>query len=661
MNNTSNTPQRTTYVWALICLLFLFSIANTIVYYAYRISFTSSIIILCAGLVLLFFGRKKIEAFQIKKCFTRESAENYLMLGAFLIIESTLFFLLFKNQNTTDISNSPWLHLPYLFFILYAIGTALTLALTQKVQNTWIAYTATSLHIFLTYAIVVIIYPLGYGFDGFIHRATEQWIQTHGYILPKQPVYVGQYSLIVFLSHITRLPIFYIDVFFVPFLSALFLPRVIAKTLKAVWSIPERAAINLTWVLPIIFYISLHLTTPHNVLLLLFIITIFATLAFMNNKLTAAVPLILGIAGLGIHALLGAPIFLFVITAIILKNYTKYRTALLVSYTVILIFLFPMLFTLFFWLSGKPLPELSNPLSHLYSFLDLFRLPYWYEKDAGFFWNFLYLMQRVLPFILTLGAVLSFLYIGKKKKIADIHILFLLSFIGFWIGAYLLRSWIIFPDVGAYEQGDYPLRLIKSSIIFLLPWLMYGVYLVVDGIAQKIRRRFSMRAQKIFYVCFLCVCAIVITRSFYFAYPQENKKVHFPGYNVTQADFSAARWIDADNTQYNYIVLSNPLTAIAAMTQFGFPKYFETAAGLHSYYSIPSGGRLFSIYQKMLYEGQRREFMDEAMNFTGVDKSYFVISSFWSNFKQIVEGAKKTADSWQVIDQGKIWIFVYTK
>ncbi len=659
MNNSSVTSRSIPFLWAAICGLFIFSIANTIIYYVYKITPATSFIILSLAILFLLLKRKKIAQLKWRPKFAKENTSNYILLGIFFLVESALLVLLYANRNTTDVSNSPWLHLPYFFFLLYAVGTALMLVITNRIKNIWLAYLATSIHLILTYIVVVIIYPLGYGFDGFIHRATEQWIQTHGYILPKQPVYVGQYSLIVFLSHITRIPIFYIDVVFVPLLSAIFLPRVIGKTLKDVWNIPERMAINLTWVLPIIFYISLHLTTPHNVLLLLFILTMFATLAFMNDRLPSMVPLILGVAGLGIHALLGAPIFLFVLAALILKKYKKFRTTLLVSYTVILIFLFPALFTLFFLLTGKPLPHLSNPFNHIYPFFDLFRLPYWYEERSAIFWEIIYFMQRVLPIIITFGSVMSFLYIAKKKKIADIHILFLLSFIGFWIGAFLLRSWVVFPDVGAYEQGDYPLRLIKSSIIFLLPWLMYGVYVLIDWIKQKTDEKYYERGQRVLYVFFICVCAIVITRSFYFSYPQENKKVHFPGYNVTKADFEAARWIDNDNTEYNYIVLSNPLTAIAAMTQFGFPKYFETANGLHSYYSIPAGGRLFGIYQKMLYEGQRREHMIEAMDFARVDKSYFVVSSFWSNFKQIVEGAKKTADSWEVIDNGRIWIFVY--
>ena len=65
----------------------------------------------------------------------------------------------------------------------------------------------------------------------------------------------------------------------------------------------------------------------------------------------------------------------------------------------------------------------------------------------------------------------------------------------------------------------------------------------------------------------------------------------------------------------------------------------------------------------MLYEGQKREYMDEALELTGADKAYFVVSWYWGSFDGIVEGAKKTANSWEVIsdDSGmeRLWVFVY--
>ncbi|PIT86821.1 MAG: hypothetical protein COU33_01035, partial [Candidatus Magasanikbacteria bacterium CG10_big_fil_rev_8_21_14_0_10_43_6] len=418
-------------------------------------------------------------------------------------------------------------------------------------------------------------------------------------------------------------------------------------------------AINLVWFFPVIFYLSLHLTTPHNVLILLTCAVVFASLSYLRDCIPAFHLIILSLAGLAIHALLGAPLFIFVLAILILKKIQKLKVSFLIFYLVGLTFLFPVLFSLYFLLTNNPLPEISNPLRHVYSFLELFRQPYWYKPNAPFLWELLYHWQRILPVLIGLGACISFLFVAKKKKLDELYLLFLFSFIGLWGGAFLLRSWIIFPNVGVFEQGDYPLRLVKSSIIFLIPFLMYGAYMCGMYIHKKITDIPKVSVLIKFFGLF--VLSIFITVSLYLAYPQQNAKAHFPGYNVTHADFEAARWIHQQNENYDYIVLSNPLTAIAAMTEYGFPKYFETSAGLHSYYSIPTGAPLFKLYQRMLYEGQEREYMEEAMEFAGVNKSYFVVSSFWSRFDQIVEGAQKSANSWQIIDNGKIWIFLYLK
>ena len=108
--------------------------------------------------------------------------------------------------------------------------------------------------------------------------------------------------------------------------------------------------------------------------------------------------------------------------------------------------------------------------------------------------------------------------------------------------------------------------------------------------------------------------------------------------------------------------MSNPLIAVAAITDYGFPKYFDTPDGSQFYYSTPSGSHLAYLYQATWSEfGLNRRYIDEAMDSVGVKKAYFVIPSFWTKFDRIVAGAKTTADHSQMIDNGKIYIFTYIK
>ena len=158
----------------------------------------------------------------------------------------------------------------------------------------------------------------------------------------------------------------------------------------------------------------------------------------------------------------------------------------------------------------------------------------------------------------------------------------------------------------------------------------------------------------------ITIIPVILTLALYLSYPQRNVKARFPGYNVTASDFTAAEWIHAQNSEYNYVVLSDQLVSAAALTKYSFAKYFDTPQGQLFYYSIPTGGEMYKYYGKMIYEGQKREYMESAMQTVGVEKAYFVVNKYWANAEKIIAGAKQTADAVEVIDDN-VWIFEYNK
>ena len=99
-------------------------------------------------------------------------------------------------------------------------------------------------NILLILGISAIIYPLGFGFDGFIHRATEVWIQNNGFITPKQPYYIGQYVLVIFLNKLSLVPLSWIDRLLLPALEAAFIPPLAFLTLSTTTpaSVPASSA-----------------------------------------------------------------------------------------------------------------------------------------------------------------------------------------------------------------------------------------------------------------------------------------------------------------------------------------------------------------------------------------------------------------------------------
>ena len=677
---------------ALVLLSYLI-LSNAIVYYAYGTTLITSLAILCIswGLFWIPLRMRPIQktmqfAYKWKRFFEdirhpfRDAKIVFLTITVGFL-DTTLLGLLWSRR-TVELMPSPWQAVTLWFFVIFTLSTLLLFYTVSKHSYRSMALALVSLHLFTLYAIAPLLYPLGYGFDAFIHRATEQWIFAYGSILPKQPYYIGQYSLVVFLSHLTYVPLFWIDVLLVPILAASLIPAMVAQTLKRVWPhIQSSWQILLTLGIVFIPFLSFHLTTPHNLVVLLSLLAIFATFAYQKNGTSWYIPLLLTLSALITHPLIGAPIFVFFLTAVLLKKSASrvWKFVWLLLSSLGQLILLPLLFSINNFRTGNGLPVFGNPFTAIPHFLELFARPYWYLQHAPIQWELVYTWERlIIPIALVLATGGFLLY---KKKTINTY-LYPVTELALFLSAWLLRSWVTFPDVVVYEQGDYPLRLVKASMLFLLPWMMYGIYLFFT----------TLKKSSIKTLAILC-CAGALTMSLYFSYPQRNIKARFPGFNITQADFDAVEWIYKHETRFaispsfipdptltigtigelqrddiiseiyqeDYIVLANQLVSAAALTKFSFAKSYHTSVGELFYYSVPTGGPLYQQYGKMLYEGQKREFMNAAMDLVHVDTSYFVVNRYWANADQIIEGAKKTADSWQIIDNGAVWIFEYDR
>jgi hypothetical protein len=638
--------------WGMTLVLCLITLLNVLVYYPYKItSITTAAILIIPLFLFLFKQNSEIPTDRIEDYFERS---YFFPTTLFLVLEGFLLYSLFQNQ-TLGVLPSPWMTLGKSFFFIYAAATALLIWIITKTKRTTSDIILTSIHLFITYSVAPIIYKLGFGFDGFIHRATEVWIQQNGMIEPKTLFYIGQYGFVTWLSNITHISVHTIDVWLVPVLASLSLPFVIYYTLKKSWKLHGDSALSLVLLFPFVFVTSLHLTTPYNVVLLLTILTIFTTIGYIRKNIPWIIPIVLSIVAAVTHLLIGIPLLGFVIATILIKisKTKKIQIPLLVLYTCGIALIPASMFAVYLKLGGHGFPVFLNPFEHIGKFIELFKRPFWYRQESPILFELLYLWQRlIVPIVIGFGIIGFF--VKKQKRVVEY--IFPLTTIGFWIAAWLLRTWIIFPDVISQEQGGYPTRLLVVGLLFLIPWSMYGIYYIGKSLTEEI----TSIPKKGWMTIFVISSSLLLMVSLYFSYPQRNPKVYFTGFNVTEHDVSAAEWIDADNEEYNYVVLANSITSVAAMTKYSFIKHFQTDLGELYYYSIPTGGPLYKIYQNMLYEGQKREYMNEAMELTNTNKSYFVVNWYWDNFDKIVEGAKQSADSWEIIND-KIWIFTYTR
>lgn len=628
--------------WSLLLMLCWLISANAIVYY---IAGLTNITLLVVLLIPLLLGYKNTGDYTFPLLKKKQLNQKSVFFLTFFLFGELGLIASMIDGRTTDLLRSPWHAVSPEFFLLYAGATAFLFALIYTTKNSLVRYFCTSLHLFVTYNVATIVYALGFGFDAFIHRATEDWITTHGFILPKTPYYIGQYGFVVWLRRFTQIPLSYIDVYLVPVLASLTLPAVIVSTFK------DKTNVYLAlWLLPFLPFLSFLLTTPYNLALLLTVVTIFLSLSFLKQNIPWFLPAGTTLATLFVHPLLGVPVALFFFYALLHKKYSNSGekvSALTFSLIFDMALVLPAMFVIQQMIAGHSFPKLTNPFSKISDFISLFSQPYWYADSSLVRFEILYTWQTLIPVVYICLAIFG-AYIYKNRQTMW---LLVSTTIGLIIGAWLLRSWIVFPDVAVYEQGDYPLRIVKASMLFLLPLSIVGVTNIIEKVSQKNHLK----------IAFAIAAGGIMMISFYLSYPQHNHKVRFPGLNVTASDYTATNFIADKHSSYDYIVLANQLVSASALDSFSFAKYFDTEQGEIFYYSIPTGGILYNYYGEMLYEGQKRESMVTAMDIVGVNTSYFVVNSYWADSEKIIEGAKKTADSWHIVDDGKVWIFEYNR
>ncbi len=633
-------------------LLSLVSLTNVIFYYIYKITPEISLFSIILPLSLL--GIQKKEGSTIIS--HTEHSEVRLPIYVFFILESVLMGLIIHARNG-ELMPSPWLAFSPPFFILFAMTSALLFYLLTNKTSSKVMLMGAVVHFFIFYCIAAIVYRLGFGFDGFIHRATESWILGNGFINPKEPFYIGQYGLVVTLSRITGITIKYIDIFLVPLLASISLPSLLYITLPKIWNITKHYSIALSFVIPCAFFLSFNLTTPHNLVVLLLVIISIGLVAYHHSILPYSVIAVLSLWALATHPLLGGPILCIVLASFILKKYqTKKITPVLCGMVALLLIVIPMtMFSLQQWLAGYGLPSLTNPISNAGLLKEYFVRPFWYKTDAVWYLEILYIWQYAITPTIILLSLIGIWYARKLK----LTWLLLSSSLGLCIGAFVLRTLITFPNVSSHEQGNYPLRLLIGSVALLLPLCIYGIYMLVEKKLTLLQKKIKLRNTTLYTLGAIKI-ALILMLSLYFAYPQYNSKVYFPGFNVTEYDKKVVNRIHNENTNNNYVVLSTILTAVTSLTEYPFAHYIDTKEGSQFYYSIPAGGPLYTLYEEMLYQGQKLQTIQKVFELTNVNKVYFVVPWYWKNSDQIVAGAKKNADSWHSINE-KMWIFEYLR
>ena len=294
-----------TAIGALGLLAFQSVIQTTLYYAGWHLDGTSDALSLCAVLIL------SLPLFWIVR--TEETTEKermkigpraWIWMAACLIVCATACAFLVRAaylSGTTDAIRTPWPLLPAGKIAAFAIASlCVWLSAWQRLPR-WFTAVLACLACASALLVAPLLYQNGFGFDGFLHRASEEIVFATGTLQPKPPYYIGQYVFVTWLARVFDLPIRWADILTVPLLASLLPFGVLAaffREKRTRWIIAAT-----TLLLPLSGFI---VTTPQS---LAYALGLFALLFAASEDLHPALPLVLAGWSLATHPLAGLPFF----------------------------------------------------------------------------------------------------------------------------------------------------------------------------------------------------------------------------------------------------------------------------------------------------------------------------------------------------------------
>ncbi len=608
-----------------------FSITGSIVYYATSVNAVSlgvAAMVTVGGIVM---GTRDLPRPLLRKEGGSQSPSRSTVAMSLIVgISLGAWWQAILSMPITDAVRSPWLVLSPVAIIAPAIAMLASFILLHRGAKL-LGSLALFATLFSLFASASVLFPLGYGFDPFLHRATIAHIAEHGTITPKPFYYIGEYALELFGNILGGIPVAAIDAWLVPLVAALTL------TITA-----RRLPIGIA-----ILFIGLGnfiTTTPQSLAYLFTMLAIVTVPKSIVHYRHLIAPLIFALAALITHPIAGVPACIFVaLSTTHLLDASRKKIALRCSLIIGATLALPTMFGLQAVMSHAPIT---------FSFLNLWKL---HELPlSGFLFSqgntwldalYLFISNAALLIIVLAGIGW---WLNRKKPYDKRPDPFMMTFA--LIGSFIIVSLgMQFSYLISYERQDFALRLLFLATLFALPH--------ADDAFSRIAETFAHRS-RVHATTLGVLLFIVNSATIYSLYPRHDGYARSAAFNVSQSDIDTVYAIHNRETDgADYIVLSNQATASAALQEFGFRKYYHNDI---FYYPIPTGGALYQSYLSMVDVAPLKSTMQSAMELAGVSKSYFVVSAYWWKSSTIIEQTKQQTDEWFAVDGGKTTIFVFT-
>ncbi|KKP89868.1 MAG: hypothetical protein UR94_C0033G0020, partial [Parcubacteria group bacterium GW2011_GWA2_36_10] len=382
------------------------------------------------------------------------------------ILWTDLLMIWYVNKKaSTELIRSPWELLNFKFWVLLSIASILLIIWILQTQKSQKKLFLVSLHFLIISSLALWLYPLGFGYDQFLHQSALQVIKDTGTLKPHLFLYIGQYAWTLFLSDLWQVSLIKINQYLVPVSFALLWPYTLYYGLK--YGLKWSTKITLSTILiSIIFGFNFAImTTPQNLAFILSTIFIFLLPLLQKNQNYLIFATLFSLGLLTIHPLGGISSFILVL--FLWWEKTKFspltkkigNLGLYLSAVVSL----PLFFALYQYLAKKSwtnifswhVPKFNVPKLH-------------WAQSYNFALDFAHNLGQNIDLIFMILFILSAYLIFKKHK----YLFFTRHYLVLsYLALNYLVAWLFisFSEQIDYQQNDYLLRIILLFKLSSIP------------------------------------------------------------------------------------------------------------------------------------------------------------------------------------------------
>ncbi len=321
-------------------------------------------------------------------------------------------------------------------------------------------------HFFLTFSLALLVYRIGYGFDPFIHRATEKIIFETGSLTPPPLSYLGQYVLVVFLSKVTLIPLPLIDLWLLPILASILIPLIGFFTLKNYFQ--KTHLLSITILSLLIIPPSLFIATiPLSLANLFYLILVLLSLSYLHRCVPLSLLWGIALCILFIHPITGIPA-LMLLSYISVQNNTSPRISRILTILISILGALglPAAIMIANRLYGGITP-VSADAFHLPSLIPRY-LPFLSLAHTGELW------MRSLPLLFFIGAVAG-TYLLLRRKENKYPLALWLTALVLFINYLFIRTLPLTAMI-AYERPEFTERILDLMGLTLLPFFLFNLH-----------------------------------------------------------------------------------------------------------------------------------------------------------------------------------------